>query len=157
VTYGPTVSWGAFDVNSAVNIRFSAVVIIYLSVYPVTSDAKVFDIGHIPSNINQLRNGDSFSVECRNNNTGVIDRESVDVDAVTVTVEIPGSEPIVHRITSFSITGGEVQDRFGQPGLELHVAAAEWGRIGASGVGLLLSGDRWVSHHEDGTWWTCAN
>ena len=44
------------------------------------SNAKVFDLQHLPKNINQLRNADSFSVERRNNSTGVIDRESVDVD-----------------------------------------------------------------------------
>ncbi len=128
-----------------------------LTLCSVGSNAKVFDFGHIPKNVNELRNGDSFSVECRNNGTGVIDRETVDVDAATVTVEMPGSESIVHQITSFAITGGEVQDRFGRPGLELHVVVADWGKIGASGVGLLLSGDRWLSHHEDDTWWTCAN
>ena len=121
------------------------------------SNAKVFDYQHIPKNINQLRNGDSFSVECRNNQTGVIDRETVDVDAASVIVEIAGSAPDVHHITKFGITGGEVQDRFGQPGLELHVVFADWGQIGASGVGLLFSGDRWYSHHEDNTWWTCAD
>ena len=65
------------------------------------SNAKVFDLQHLPKNINQLRNADSFSVECRNNSTGVIDRESVDVNSATVTVDIPGSQPIVHHITTF--------------------------------------------------------
>jgi hypothetical protein len=78
------------------------------------SNAKVFDDQHMPKSPNQLRNGDSFSVECRNNRTGVIDRESVDVDSATVTVEIPGREPIVHRITEFNVMGRRVQDRFGQ-------------------------------------------
>jgi hypothetical protein len=131
--------------------------LIALSTCSAGSNAKVFDFQHLPKNINQLQNADSFSVECRNDRTGVIDRESVDVDAATVTVEIPGSGPIVHHITQFVVTGHKVQDRFGQPGLELYLAVADWGRIGASGVGLLLSGNRWLSHHEDDTWWTCAN
>jgi hypothetical protein len=128
-----------------------------LTICSAGSNAKVFDFQHMPKNINQLRNADSFSVECRNNRTGVIDHESVDVDLATVTVEIPGSEPIVHHINRFSIGGHQVQDRFGQLGMEFYVQAAGWGQIGASGVGLLLSGDRWISHHEDDTWWTCAN
>jgi hypothetical protein len=134
-----------------------AVVLMALTICSVGSKAKVFDYQHMPKNINQLRNADSFSLECRDNHTGVIDRESVDVDAGTVTVEIPDREPLVHNITWFSITGREIQDRFGQPGMELYLQAANWGQIGASGVGLLLSGDRWYSHHEDNTWWTCAN
>jgi hypothetical protein len=75
-----------------------------LTICSVDSNAKVFDYRHMPKNINQLRNADSFSVECRNDRTGVIDRESVDVDSATVTVEIPGSEPIVHHITQFGIS-----------------------------------------------------
>ena len=133
------------------------VALMSLTTLSVDLNAKVFDFQHVPKNLNQLRNADSFSVECRNNRTGVIDRETVDVDAATVTVEIPGGEPNVHHITAFSITDREIQDRFGQPGLELYLQVADWGQIGASGVGLLLSGDRWLSHHEDDTWWTCAN
>jgi hypothetical protein len=130
-----------------------------LTICSVGSSAKVFDLQHMPSGANAipLRNADSFSVECRNNRTGVIDRESVDVDSATVTVEIPGSEPLVHHITQFSISGREVQDRFGQLGMGFYVQRAEWGQIGASRFGLILSGDRWISHHEDDTWWTCAN
>lgn len=128
-----------------------------LTTCSVCSSAKVFDNQHVPKNINELRNGDSFSVKCSNDGSGVIDRESVDVDSATVTVEIPGSAPMVHHITQFAIDGRQTQDRFGRPGLELSVIVADWGRIGASGVGLLLSGGRWLSHHEDDTWWTCAN
>ena len=139
------------------SIILRVAVVVALAVCSVGSSAKVFDVRHYPRKANELRNGDNFSVECRDRRTGVIDRESVDVDAATVTVEMPGSEPIVHHITQFSINGGPVQDRFGQLGLELHVVVAEWGQIGAIGVGLILSGDRWVSHHEDDTWWTCAD
>ncbi len=124
------------------------------------SNAKVFDLQHLPKNINQLRNADSFSVECRNNSTGVIDRESVDVDSATVTVDIPGSQPIVHHITTFGINARQVQDRFGQLGYEYYLEIADWGQIGRSAVGLLLSGGYgglWLSHHEDDTWWTCAD
>ena len=129
-----------------------------LTAYSVGSNAKVFDIQHLPKNINQLQNGDSFSVECRNDHTRVIDRESVDVDAAVVTVEMAGSEPIVHHITLFSIGAREVQDRFGQRGMALFVRAADWGRIGTVGVGLIFGADdRWRSHHEDDTWWTCGN
>ena len=46
---------------------------------------------------------------------------------------------------------------FGQLGWEFDVQAANWGRIGATGVGLILSGNRWLSHHEDDTYWTCAD
>jgi hypothetical protein len=125
-----------------------------LTVCSVGSNAKVFQ--HWPEN-NELRNADSFSVECRNNRTGTIDRETVDVDAATVTIEISGSEPIVHHITGFALGVHQVQDRFGQPRWEFFVRAADWGRIGASVVGLVLTDERWYSHHEDGTWWKCAN
>ena len=129
-----------------------------LTAYSVGSNAKVFDIQHLPKNINQLQNGDSFSVEYRNDHTRVIDREFVDVDAAVVTVEMAGSEPIVHHITLFSIGAREVQDRFGQRGMALFVRAADWGRIGTVGVGLIFGADdRWRSHHEDDTWWTCGN
>jgi hypothetical protein len=108
---------------------------------------QVFDLQH-PPNVNQPRNADSFSVECRSERGGVIDRESVD--------EMPGSAPAVHHITSFALNERQVQDRFGQLGLELYVIDASWGRIGNSVVGLFVSG-HFVSHHEDNTWWTCAN
>lgn len=123
-----------------------------LSTFSVSASAKVFDDQHLPKNINQLRNGDSFSVECRNMSTGVIDRETVDVDAATVTVEIPGNEPIVHHITEFSVYPRQIQDRFGQPGIEVLVMAAAWGHSQ-----LFLSSDRWMSNHEDGSVWMCAN
>ena len=128
-----------------------------LTTCSVGSNAKVFDLQHIPKNLNDPRNADSFSVECRNTTTGVIDRETVDVDSATVTVEIPGSEPIVHHNVGFSLGVHHISDRFGQPAVDFYVQSADWGRIGASAVGLLLSGDRWLSHHEDNTWWTCAN
>ena len=131
--------------------------VIVLIMWSVGSNAKVFDFQHVPQNLNQLRNADSFSVECRSARTGMIDRESVDVDAATATVEIPGSEPLVHHITKFTITERMIQDRFGQPGVEVYLLDALWGQIGASAVGLILSSDRWSSHHEDDTWWTCAN
>lgn len=121
------------------------------------AEAKVFDMANLPKRIEQLQNGGSFSVECKNNDTGVIDRESVDVDAGTVTVEIPGKVTAVHKILTFGIGLHQGQDRFGAPSFELYVNDAGWGQIGSSGVGLLLSGDRWLSHHEDNSWWTCAN
>lgn len=118
--------------------------------------SKVFDMAHLPKNIEQLQNGDSFSVECKNDQTGVIDRESVDVEAGTVAVEIPGKVRAVHKILTFGIGMHQGQDRFGAPSFEFYVNDAGWGQIGNSGVGLLLSGDRWLSHHEDNSWWTCA-
>jgi hypothetical protein len=99
-----------------------------LATCSIGSSAKVFDMQHVPRNI-QLQNADSFSVECRNDRTGVIDRESVDVDAATVTVEIPGSAPVVHRISQFAVNGSQVQDRFGQIGMELHLEVANWGTL----------------------------
>jgi hypothetical protein len=63
--------------------------------------AKVFqpsNFQEIQELLHDLKNGDSFSVECRNNRTGTIDRETVDVDAATVTIEIPGSKPIAHHV-----------------------------------------------------------
>ena len=121
------------------------------------AEAKVFDMAHLPKRIEQLQNGDSFSVECKNNDTGVIDHESVDVDAGTVTVEIPGKVTAVHKILTFGIDVHQGQDRFGAPSFEYYVNDAGWGRIGSSDVGLTLSGDRWISHHEDNSWWTCGN
>lgn len=155
VRAGRFVSVGLKNQMAALFRTFAALTA--LTICSIDSYGKVFDLQHMPKNINQLRNGDNFSVECKSNRTGVIDRESVDVDSATVTVEIPGREPIVHHITRFSMGLHGVQDRFGQPGTEFYVQAASWGQIGASAVGLLFSGDRWVSHHEDDTWWTCAN
>lgn len=132
-----------------------------LALCSLGSNAKVFDLKHIPKNINQLRNGDSFSVECKDNygNADVIDLETVDVDAATVTIAIPGRTSAIHTITNFAITNGrQGQDRFGQQILELHLILVEWGRVtGGTGVGLIWSDDRWLSHHDDGSWWTCAN
>ena len=132
-------------------------VLMALATCSICSSAKVFDSQHIPKNPQQLQNADSFSVECRNQTTGVVDRESVDVDAATVTVEIPGSAPVEHPIIGFAVGGGETQDRFGQPAEELHLVAANWGRIGNSGVGLWWTGERFASRHEDNILWWCAN
>jgi hypothetical protein len=124
-----------------------------LTACSISSNAKVFDLQHLPSrNPVQLRDGDNFSVECRNNRTGVIDRETVDVDAATLTIEIPDSEPVVHHITTFSINARQIYDRFGQPGMELYVDVANWGQ-----GSLILSRGRWLSQHEDSTLWTCAD
>jgi hypothetical protein len=128
-----------------------------LATCPIGSSAKVFDIQHIPKNYQVLQNADNFSVECRNERTGVIDQESVDVDAATVTVEIPGSAPIVHPITHFVVGGSQTEDRFGKPALELHLEMVDWGKIGDAGVGLIWSGERFVSRHEDNVVWWCAN
>lgn len=131
--------------------------LVALTTCSVCSSAKVFDLQHLPRNYQQLQNADSFSVECRNTRTGVIDRESVDVDLSIVRVEIPGSEPVVHRITQFSVGTREVEDRFGQRAMEYYLMLAEWGQLGGIGVGLMLPPDgRWGSHHEDDSWWTCA-
>ena len=143
--------------NRAIPLAYLRAAALTLTLCSVGSNAKIFDIQHRPRNIIQLQNGDSFSVECRNENTGVIDRKSVDVDAATVTVEIPGSAPVVHRITQFAMGTRDVQDRFGQPGMEVYVAVADWGRIGGQGLGLIFGADdRWRSYHEDNTWWMCA-
>jgi hypothetical protein len=133
-------------------------VLMALATCSIGSSAKVFDLQHLPKNYQQLQNADSFSVECRNPRTGVIDRESVDVDAATVTVEVPGSAPVVHRITHFVVNGSQTEDRFGTPALELHLEMVNWGRIGDAYVGLMWSGGRFVSRHEDNIeWWGCAN
>lgn len=120
------------------------------------ANAKTFDA--IPSKM-RLRDGDNFTVECKNVNTGVIDRESVDVDAATVTIEIPGSAPIVHKITQFSIAYDWNQDRFGTTMVvNAHLQLAEWGETPRrQGIGLVNSGERWMSHHDDDSWWNCAN
>jgi hypothetical protein len=112
---------------------------------------------HIPKNYQQLQNADSFSVECRSQRTGVVDRESVDVDAATVTVEIPGSAPVVHPITHFVVSGSQTEDRFGQPALDLHLGMVNWGRTANADVGLIWSGERFASRHEDNILWWCAN
>jgi hypothetical protein len=124
----------------------------------VGSHAKMLPDKVLPKDWNRLENADSFSVECRNPQTGMIDRESVDVDARTVTIESPGAEPVVHRITGFLLSGNPVQDKFGSPaGWDMYLALAAWGRTsyGAS-VGLFFSG-RWYSRHEDGATWNCAD
>jgi hypothetical protein len=127
------------------------------------ADAKVLEGQNLPPGWNKLRNADSFSVECRNVHTGVIDRETVDVDAATVTVEIPGAAPVVHRIISFAIDPKPVVDQFGQyAGWDMPLIAADWARDGDTMVGLLLVGSangprRWSSAHEDRSVWFCAN
>jgi hypothetical protein len=138
-------------------------VLMALATCSIGSNAKVFDAQHLPKNTQQLQNADSFSVECRDQRTGVVDRESVDIDAATVTVEIPGSAPVVHPIIRFAVGGYTTQDRFGQPAEEMHLVMANWGRIGNSdgvglnGVGLWWSGERFASRHEDNSLWLCAN
>jgi hypothetical protein len=115
--------------------------------------AKMLPDKVLPKDWNRLENADSISVECRNRQTGVIDRESVDVDARTVTVEIPGADPVVHRITGFQLSGDPVRDKIGYPaGWDMYLALPAWGRTsyGAS-VGLIFSEGRWYSRHEDGT------
>jgi hypothetical protein len=126
-------------------------VVTALTLCSLRSNAKVFDLRQ--KNLNQLRNADSFSVECKSDRTGVIDRETVDVDAATVTVEIPDSAPAVHHITQFLIDISDVKDRFGQPAIAVHLRLANWGRD----VGLFFNGGRWYSRHDDQTTWTCAN
>jgi hypothetical protein len=129
-----------------------------LAICSAGSEAKVFsDPIHNPPDLHRLRNADSFSVECKNNHTGVIDRESVYVETGTVVVEIPDSQPAVHHITSFSINERGAQDKFGQLAVDTYLQLVQWGTMGNSMVGLLWGGDRWTSHHEDGSWWTCAN
>src|ERR1700677_1295094 len=90
------------------------------------ANAKTVPIAQMPrteQQLQQLRNGDSFSVECRNTISGVIDRESVDVDAGTVTVEMP-SGTTVHKITDFAIGTRTVPDKFDQPLFEMPVVTA---------------------------------
>jgi hypothetical protein len=122
------------------------------------SNAKMLDDKVLPKDWNQLKNADSFSVECRNPQTGVIDRESVDVDARTVTIETPGKEPVIRPILQFSLGGEPVQDKFGLPsGWDMHLAFASWAHRGYESFGLILSEGRWYSRHEDDTTWNCAN
>jgi hypothetical protein len=127
----------------------------FVSLTPVSgAHAKVFD--HPPKKI-LLQDTDSFSVECKNNKTGVIDRESVDVDSGNVTIDIPGNSPVVHKITNFSWGLHNPRDRFGAIQWEVYLQIVGWGMIGNQMVGLLLSGgERWTSHHEDDSWWGCA-
>jgi hypothetical protein len=120
------------------------------------ADAKVLDI--TDPNPNQLHNADSFSVECKNNRTGVIARESVDVDAATVTIEVPGNAPEVHHITQWLLDLSDAQDRFGKPGLAVRLRLVYWDT--PRKVGLVFArisgGDRWFSN-QDGQTWICAN
>jgi hypothetical protein len=119
------------------------------------ADAKTLDA--IPPKMH-LRDGDSFSVECKNVNTGVIDRESVNVDAATVTIEIPGSAPVVHKITQFSVAYDMNADRFGAMDVNAHLQLALWGETASrQGIGLVNSGHRWMSQHDDDSYWNCAN
>jgi hypothetical protein len=142
---------------TAVKYLVLAAAVLPLLLCSAGTNAKVFDYQHLPANLQRLENADSFSVECRNDQTGVIDRESVDVDAATVTVEIPGTEPVVHRISHFGIDARQVQDRFGQVGEDLYLDLVQWGRSGNTMIGMMISNGRWLSHHEDDSWWTCAN
>jgi hypothetical protein len=142
------------------NVLIAAAVILAMV---ACSNAKVLPGQQLPAHWDQLRNADSFSVDCRNVNTGVIDRETVDVDAGTVTVEIPGAEPVVHRIIQFAIEPRPVVDRFDQPsGWDMPLAVATWARAGSQNFGLLLTGGvggprQWSSAHEDGSLWMCAD
>ena len=124
-----------------------------LTLCSLGSSAKVFDLRQ--KNLNQLRNADSFSVECKSDRTGVIDRETVDVDAATVTIEVPGKAPEVHHVTNGYFDIGDAQDRFGKPLLRMRLKAVFWGA--ASLVWNGGSDQRWFSSHADKTLWTCAN
>jgi hypothetical protein len=71
----------------------------------VLSMAGVFiaDKWALIRSLEQERSFQGFSVECKNDHTGVIDRETVNVDAATVTIEAPpGSKPDVFQISVFS-------------------------------------------------------
>lgn len=119
-----------------------------------SAHAKDIDASHMTSaEITQLRDADSFSVECRHGN--VTDRESVDVDAATVTIEVPGKAPEVHHVTNGYFDIGDAQDRFGKPLLRMRLKAVFWGA--ASLVWNGGSDQRWFSSHADKTLWTCAN
>jgi hypothetical protein len=127
----------------------------------IGSNAKVLEGENLPANWNQLRNADSFSIECKNFSTGVIDRETVDTVYGTVTIEVPGAAPIVHHITSFAIDPHPITDRFGSgltAGWEMELVIADWAQRGSTGIGLLRSPNgRWSSSHEDGSAWFCAD
>jgi hypothetical protein len=111
---------------------------------------------------NQLRNADSFAVECESDQ-GVIGRVGVDVDAATITVEMPGRAPEVHPITKFQVWSGDsAPDRFGKSRYKsVHLMYAFWGTgevmFGVVRVTDKVVGARWDYLPGDTTVWPCAN
>ncbi len=116
---------------------------------------------------NTLKAADSFSVECENRTTRVIDRESVDVDAGTVTIEIPGSAPVAHKILSYYVDQQQSTDQFGNPGIEVEVGMIRWSKTEYSGdysdarLGQLylpsVTGAPYGVSDHDGAVWHCTS
>jgi hypothetical protein len=114
-----------------------------------------------------LKAADSFSVECENRTTGVVDRESVDVDAATVAIEIPGSAPVVHKIFSYFVDQQQSTDQFGNLGTEVEVGMIRWSKTEFSGdysdprLGQLLlpaaTGTPYGVSDHDGAVWHCTS
>jgi len=124
------------------------------------AQAKFFRDG-VSFDYRKLANGDSFSVECQSDQTGVTDRESVDVDATTITIEIPGSSPVVHKILDSIMIPDRATDRFGHSAVEDEVGAVFWAKADANGVhhdGLWLgpvTNGKNISDHA-GSSWSCT-
>jgi hypothetical protein len=120
---------------------------------------KIFDPSHMPNKVS-VKDGDSFSVECKNASSGLAsgpaDLEEVDVDNATVTITFPGNAPVVHKITQFSMVQDRIEDRFGATNSDMHLQDVHWGGS-SSRTGLTFSDGRWRSYHEDGSFWVCAN
>jgi hypothetical protein len=127
--------------------------LIVLTTCSVDSNAKTFSMADMPNQVQQLQNADSFSIECRNDHSGVVDRETVDVDSATVTIETPGYNPIVNRITNFIVSRSTSVDRFGQRNMEAHLIMVSWG----GSTRLFITNGRWLSSHGGNDLWSCAN
>jgi hypothetical protein len=123
----------------------------------------------------KLADGDSFTVECKNDN-GVIDRESVDVDAETWTINVPGLPTVVRKIQGYLVRTSPAIDRFGQlSGFNAYVAEVHYKVPGSKpeynnlhrrleykdgawpALHVDAELDDYRSLHEDGTWWVCTH
>jgi hypothetical protein len=120
------------------------------------SAKSFFAINRKPESDRLLENADSFSVECENQTTGVVDRESVDVDAGTVTIEIPGRAPVVHKILNYSLDPRDSTDRFGNHGTEVELVIVEWSKDNRLGRIDVNQGAGNFSSH-DGSGWNCTS
>jgi len=118
------------------------------------AQAKFFRNSVFPR-MDHLSLADSFSVECENQKTGVVDRESVDVDAGTVTIEIPGSAPVVHKLLSYALDPHPSTDRFGNHGVEVGLVIVEWSKDFLQGRLQTDPSGNFSSH--DGSTWNCTS
>jgi len=132
----------------------AALLTIFAGLSPNAAHSKVVD--YTRQDVNELRNTDSFSVECESDR-GVIGRVGVDVDAATITIEVPGEAPAVHPITKFSMWSGDTPDRFGRT--HMHLMYVFWGS-GPDMQGVVRAtdkvvGSRWEYLPGDTTVWSC--